>query len=87
MRAANAHFANMLLGFYLATGQDAANIVEGSQGFTLAECAAMAICISVTLPNLIVGTVGTAGRFVQDNLPNWAVWSHASRARMPAAWL
>ena len=36
LRSANAHFANMLLAFYLATGQDAANIVEGSQGFTLA---------------------------------------------------
>src|SRR3990167_8524074 len=32
LRTANAHFANMLLGFYLATGQDVANIVEGSQG-------------------------------------------------------
>src|SRR5690606_6991675 len=37
LRSANAHFANMLLGFYLATGQDAANIVEGSQGITQAE--------------------------------------------------
>lgn len=37
VRTANAHFANMLLAFYLATGQDAANIVEGSQGFVHAE--------------------------------------------------
>lgn len=29
VQSANAHFANMLLAFYLATGQDAANIVEG----------------------------------------------------------
>ncbi len=36
-RSANAHFANMLLAVYLATGQDAANIVEGSQGFVHAE--------------------------------------------------
>jgi len=34
---ANAHFANMLLGFYLATGQDGANIIEGSQGLVYAE--------------------------------------------------
>ena len=37
IRSANAHFANMLLGFYLATGQDAANIIEGSQGIVHAE--------------------------------------------------
>ncbi|RKX46923.1 MAG: hydroxymethylglutaryl-CoA reductase [Verrucomicrobia bacterium] len=57
-RSANAHFANMLLGFYLATGQDAANIVEGSQGLTMAEERKGDLCFSVTLPNLIVGTVG-----------------------------
>jgi len=71
LRAANAHFANMLLGFYLATGQDAANIVEGSQGFTLAEVrGAGDLYFSVTLPNLIVGTVGNGKdlAFVQDNL-------------------
>ena len=37
IRSANAHFANMLLAFYLATGQDAANIIEGSQGIVHAE--------------------------------------------------
>lgn len=57
-RSANAHFANMLLGFYLATGQDAANIVEGSQGITQAEVRGGNLWFSVTLPNLIVGTVG-----------------------------
>lgn len=59
VRSANAHFANMLLAFYLATGQDAANIVEGSQGFTLAEeTPDGSLRFSCTLPNLIVGTVG-----------------------------
>ncbi|MGE4488418.1 MAG: hydroxymethylglutaryl-CoA reductase [Kiritimatiellales bacterium] len=57
-RSANAHFANMLLAFYLATGQDAANIVEGSQGITQTEVRAGDLWFSVTLPNLIVGTVG-----------------------------
>ena len=37
VQSANAHFANMLLAVYLATGQDAANIVEGSQGISFAE--------------------------------------------------
>ncbi len=70
LRSANAHFANMLLGFYLATGQDAANIVEGSQGFTLAEVRGEDLVFSVTLPNLIVGTVGNGKGlpFVEENL-------------------
>lgn len=58
LRSANAHFANMLLAIYLATGQDAANIVEGSQGTTLAWVQNDTLQFSVTLPNLIVGTVG-----------------------------
>jgi hydroxymethylglutaryl-CoA reductase (NADPH) len=70
VRTANAHFANMLLGFYLATGQDAANIIEGSQGFVNAQVRDQDLYFAVTLPNLIVGTVG-AGKgldFVDDNL-------------------
>jgi hydroxymethylglutaryl-CoA reductase (NADPH) len=58
LRSANAHYANMLLGFYLATGQDAANIVEGSQGITYAEAREEGLYFSCTLPHLIVGTVG-----------------------------
>ena len=70
LRTANAHFANMLLAFYLATGQDAANIVEGSQGFTHAEARGEDLYFSVTLPNLILGTVGNGRElaFVQENL-------------------
>lgn len=71
LRSANAHFANMLLAFYLATGQDAANVVEGSQGFVLAEARGEeGLYFSVTLPNLIVGTVGNGKGlpFVEDNL-------------------
>ncbi len=70
LRTANAHFANMLLAFYLATGQDAANIIEGSQGFVNAEVRGDDLYFAVTLPNLIVGSVG-AGKgqdFVRDNL-------------------
>ncbi|MEM6390128.1 MAG: hydroxymethylglutaryl-CoA reductase [Pseudomonadota bacterium] len=58
LRSANAHFANMLLAFYLATGQDAANIIEGSQGLVHAEARPDSLYFSVTLPNLIVGSVG-----------------------------
>lgn len=70
IRSANAHFANMLLGFYLATGQDAANIVEGSQGITHAELRGRDLYFSVTLPNLIIGAVGNGKTlpYVQENL-------------------
>jgi hydroxymethylglutaryl-CoA reductase (NADPH) len=70
LRSANAHYANMLLAFYLATGQDAANIVEGSQGLTHAEVRDGDLYFSCTLPNLIVGTVGNGKGldFVEENL-------------------
>ncbi len=70
LRSANAHYANMLLAFYLATGQDAANIVEGSQGITHAEDRDGDLYFSCTLPNLIVGTVGNGKGldFVTENL-------------------
>jgi hydroxymethylglutaryl-CoA reductase (NADPH) len=70
LRSANAHYANMLLGFFLATGQDAANIVEGSQGITHAEVRGEDLYFSCTLPNLIVGSVGNGKGldFVEENL-------------------
>ncbi|MDX1796616.1 MAG: hydroxymethylglutaryl-CoA reductase, partial [Hydrogenovibrio sp.] len=71
LRSANAHVANMLLGFYLATGQDAANIVEGSQAINHAEVTPEGdLYFSTTLPNLIVGTVGNGKglAFVLNNL-------------------
>jgi hydroxymethylglutaryl-CoA reductase (NADPH) len=74
VRTANAHFANMLLAFYLATGQDGANVVEGSQGVVHAEAQpgadGGALYFSVTVPNVIVGAVGSGKDlpFVQANL-------------------
>lgn len=70
LRTANAHFANMLLGFYLATGQDVANIIEGSQGIVHAEVRGEDLYFSVTLPNLILGAVGNGKSldYVQENL-------------------
>lgn len=59
IRSANAHYANMLLAIYLATGQDAANIVEGSQGVTYTSITPSGdLYFSVNMPNIIVGTVG-----------------------------
>lgn len=70
LRSANAHFANMLLAIYLATGQDAANIVEGSQGIVHTEVRDNDLYFSVTLNNLIVGTVGNGKdlEFTKRNL-------------------
>lgn len=71
IRSANAHYANMLLALYLATGQDAANIVEGSQGITYTSVTKTnELYFSVNLPNIIVGTVGNGKHldFVQKNL-------------------
>ncbi|WP_405933571.1 hydroxymethylglutaryl-CoA reductase [Streptomyces sp. NBC_00827] len=70
IRSANAHYANMLLAFYLATGQDAANIIEGSQGVVMAEDRDGDLYFSCTLPNLIVGSVGNGKGlgFVETNL-------------------
>lgn len=70
LRSANAHYANMLLAFYLATGQDAANIIEGSQGVVHAQVREGDLYFSCTLPNLIVGTVGNGKGidFVEENL-------------------
>ncbi|MGB0662848.1 MAG: hydroxymethylglutaryl-CoA reductase [Pontibacterium sp.] len=70
LRSANAHYANMLLAFYLATGQDAANIIEGSQGVVHAEVREGDLYFSCTVPNLIMGTVGNGKGldFVEKNL-------------------
>jgi hydroxymethylglutaryl-CoA reductase (NADPH) len=70
LRTANAHFANMLLGFYLATGQDAANIIEGSQGFVTAEVRGDQLYFAVTLPNIIIGAIGSGKTldYVKENL-------------------
>lgn len=71
LRTANAHVANMLLAFYLATGQDAANIVEGSQAINHAEVTSEGdLYFSTTLPNLIVGSIGNGKGldFVLENL-------------------
>ena len=70
LRSANAHYANILLAMYLATGQDAANIVEGSQGITFAEMQGEDLYFSITIPNIIVGTIGNGKNisFAKENL-------------------
>lgn len=54
----NAHFANIIAAIFIATGQDAAQVVESSMGITWTEARAEGLYISVFLPSLEVGTVG-----------------------------
>lgn len=70
LRSANAHFANVLYALYLATGQDVANIVEGSQGIVHTEMRGEDLYFSVTIPNIIVGTIGNGKHldYVKENL-------------------
>ena len=54
----NLHAANTVAALYLATGQDAAHVVEGSLADTTVEQAADGIRISVELPALLIGVRG-----------------------------
>lgn len=58
----NAHAANMLAAFYIATGQDAAQVVEGSMASTTCELCEEGVYLSVRLPCIEVGTVGGGTR-------------------------
>ncbi|WP_135824017.1 hydroxymethylglutaryl-CoA reductase (NADPH) [Halorussus ruber] len=54
----NAHAANVVAAAFLATGQDAAQVVEGSNAITTVEAREDALYASVSLASLEVGTVG-----------------------------
>lgn len=56
--AFNAQYANMVAALFLATGQDAAHVVEGSLGITTAENVEGNLYFSVNLPDLPIATVG-----------------------------
>ncbi len=58
----NAHYANIIAAVFIATGQDVAQVVESSMGYTWTEVRGDNLYISVTLPSLEVGTVGGGTR-------------------------
>ena len=61
--AFNAHQANIIAAAFIALGQDAAHVVDGSMGVTTAEVEENGdLYISVTIPALYVGTVGGGTR-------------------------
>jgi hydroxymethylglutaryl-CoA reductase (NADPH) len=55
---AQAHYANGLAALYIATGQDAACVSESAIGFTRMERREGGLFAAVTLPNILVGSVG-----------------------------
>ena len=56
---AQGHYANGLTALFIATGQDVACVAEAATGITRMElCDDGSLYAAVTLPNLIVGTVG-----------------------------
>jgi len=56
---AQGHVANGLTALFIATGQDVACVSEAAVGITRMELTPEGgVYVSVTLPNLIVGTVG-----------------------------
>jgi hydroxymethylglutaryl-CoA reductase (NADPH) len=55
---AQAHYANGLAAFYIATGQDAACVAESAVGITRMEAQGDDLFCSVTMPNILVGSVG-----------------------------
>ena len=52
------HYANGLAALFIACGQDAACVAEAAVGMTRFEAVGENLYATVTLPNLIVGTVG-----------------------------
>jgi len=55
----NAHFANVVAAFFLATGQDPAQVVEGSQGITTIRLEKdQDLTISTNQPSIMLATVG-----------------------------
>lgn len=54
----NSQAANVVAGIFIACGQDAAHVVEGSNTITTVDELAGGLYVSVTMPSLQVGTVG-----------------------------
>lgn len=55
----NAHYANVLAAFFIATGQDPAHVVEGSMGVTCIESRGPdSVFASIFMPDLPLGAVG-----------------------------
>ncbi len=58
----NAHAANIVAAIFIACGQDAAHVVEGSGCITCVDAREGGVYVSVTAPSLQLGTVGGGTR-------------------------
>lgn len=55
----NAHFANVVAAFFIATGQDPAHVVEGSLGITCVEARGPeSVYASIYMPDVPLGAIG-----------------------------
>ena len=62
------HYANALAALYIACGQDAACVAESAVGTSRAELRSNGdLYVSVSLPNLVVGTVGGGTKLPTQN--------------------
>jgi len=79
---AQGHVANGLAAMFIACGQDVACVAEASVGITRMELTQTGLYVSVTLPNLIVGTVGgSTGLFTQAECLEMIGCKGAGKAR------
>jgi len=62
-----AHYANTLAAVYIAAGQDPACVAESAAGITSLQLVDGDLQISVTLPGIMVGTVGGGTRLPTQN--------------------
>ncbi|MBU1108338.1 MAG: AMP-binding protein [Candidatus Riflebacteria bacterium] len=62
-----AHYANTLAAVYIAAGQDPACVAESAAGITFLQLVGEDLQISVTLPGIMVGTVGGGTRLPTQN--------------------
>ncbi|MBI3039908.1 3-hydroxy-3-methylglutaryl-CoA reductase, partial [bacterium] len=59
---ANAQYANILTAIFIATGQDPACVAESACGITHVELGEGKLNVSVTLPGIMIGTIGGGTR-------------------------
>ncbi|OGJ59269.1 hypothetical protein A2881_00435 [Candidatus Peribacteria bacterium RIFCSPHIGHO2_01_FULL_55_13] len=84
----NCHAANIIAALYLATGQDAAHVVEGSLADTTvemqnSECGIRNVKISVRLPALLLGIRGGGSTLPAQKKCLQLLLGHNSEFRIP----
>ncbi|MCW3104798.1 MAG: hypothetical protein JWO09_3238 [Bacteroidetes bacterium] len=67
MTGYNINVANAVAGFFVSTAQDLASIHESSTGILQLDKTAEGLYVSLSLPNLVIGTVGGGTRLPAQN--------------------